>query len=72
MPVDPALEARLAELEAKVALNEDLLEQLNRTIYRQQQHLDRLQQQLRELDEAIDQSGPTERLRPADEIPPHY
>ena len=38
------MEAKLNELEAKMSLAEDLLDALNRTVFRQQQQIDRLQQ----------------------------
>ena len=40
-------EARIAELELKLALTEDHLDTLNRTLFRQQQQMDLLQEQLR-------------------------
>ena len=46
---DQTMEDRLTELEIKTSLTEDLLEELNRTVYRQQQQLDLLQEQLRVL-----------------------
>ena len=52
-----ALEARVMELEVKASYTDDLLEQLNMTIYRQQKQIDVLVDELREL---------------RDEIPPHY
>lgn len=69
---DGALEARLAEIEAKLTLSEDMLDALNRTIYRQQQHIDRLQQEMRALREVVDNAAPGEPMRPRDELPPHY
>ena len=64
---------RLAELEIKVCLNEDLLDELNRTIYRQQQQLDLLQAQLRHLYGQMQaNTEPVEPLSLRDEIPPHY
>lgn len=65
---------RLTELEIKTALNEDLLEELNRTVYRQQQQIDLLQAQLRLLYTQM-QTTTTEPAEPRnlrDEIPPHY
>jgi SlyX protein len=41
------MEERLNELEIKLSLTEDLVEALNRTVFRQQQQLDLLQEQLR-------------------------
>jgi SlyX protein len=64
---------RLTELEIKTSLNEDLLDELNRTIYRQQQQLDLLQAQLRHLYGQMQaNSEPVEPLNLRDEIPPHY
>ena len=37
-----AVNARLTELEVKLSYSEDLLEQLNLTVYRQQQQIERL------------------------------
>ena len=64
---------RLTELEIKVCLNEDLLDELNLTIYRQQQQLDLLQAQLRHLYGQMQANAePHEPLSLRDEIPPHY
>ena len=43
------MEARITELEIKLGLSEDHLEELNRTVFRQQQQIDLLQAQIREL-----------------------
>ena len=67
-----SIESRLAEIEAKLTFAEDLLEELNRTVYRQQQQIDRLQQELRALRETLDTAGPAEPIPPGDEVPPHY
>ena len=64
---------RLAEIEAKLALSEDLLDALNGTVYRQQQHIDRLERELRALRDQVEASGPSSEPRSLrDEIPPHY
>ena len=64
---------RLTELEAKLSLAEDLLEELNRTVYRQQQQIDLLQEQLRLLYGQMQTHDDTpEPLSLRDEIPPHY
>ncbi len=65
------MEARLNEVEAKLALAEDLLETLNHTVFRQQQQIDQLQRQLRAIAQQM-QGAPGERRDPAEEIPPHY
>ena len=72
MAHEKTLEARLAEIEAKLTFSEDMLEELNRTIYRQQQHIDRLQQELRALRELVNNTSPADPVRPSDEVPPHY
>lgn len=64
--------ARLAEIEAKLAFADDMLDALNKTIYRQQQHIERLQQELRALQEIVDSAGDSESSTPRDEMPPHY
>jgi len=65
-------DARLTELETKLAFAEDLLETLNLTVVRQQDQIDSLQQQLRLLNERLKDSRPDETRTPRDEIPPHY
>ncbi len=64
------MEARLDELEAKMSLAEDLLDALNRTVFRQQQQIERLQRELRVLQQR--DAGPAEQSGPTDERPPHY
>jgi SlyX protein len=66
------MEARLNEIEAKMSLAEDLLDALNRTAFRQQQQIDRLQQDVRALRQQLQEFAPNEIARPGDEIPPHY
>jgi len=39
------MESRLAEIEIKLSYSEDLLEELNRTVFRQQQQIEQLQQE---------------------------
>lgn len=73
--MDPHAEARLAEriteLEIKATFTEDLLEELNRTVVRQQQQIDLLVRELVTLREQADAAQPAVRsLR--DELPPHY
>ena len=70
--VTERLTERVTELEAKIALSEDMLDELNRTVYRQQELIDRLQQVLRALQVAIEGSAAGESMTPRDETPPHY
>ena len=66
------MESRLEKIETKVAFAEDLLDELNRTVVRQQQEIDLLQKQVRALRQqlAAQLPGPTD--APHDEPPPHY
>ena len=75
MTMDQAEQTRLAELEIKLGLAEDHLEVLNRSIFRQQQQIDLLQGQMRELHRQMHSAAPGEGNEPGnprDEIPPHY
>lgn len=65
-------QARLTELETKLAFAEDLLDTLNQTVVRQQGQLDSMQQQLRLLHQRMQDALPDERRNPRDEVPPHY
>ncbi len=65
------VDQRLTELEIKAAFTEDLVEELNRTIVRQQQQIDLLVRELLQLRDQADSAQPSFRsLR--DELPPHY
>lgn len=67
-------DARLTELEIKASYTEDLLDQLNATIYRQQEAIDRLQRELARLAQQMPAEGAgggtPRNLR--DDLPPHY
>ena len=69
---DQALEQRLTDLEIKATFTEDLLEQLDRVIVRQQQQIDALLREVSELRQPSTDGG----IRPArslhDELPPHF
>ncbi|MBM3346124.1 MAG: SlyX protein [Betaproteobacteria bacterium] len=66
------MEDRLTELEIKLGYAEDLLEELNRTVFRQQKQMEQLQQEIRALRSQLESSIPAEQRSPADEVPPHY
>ncbi len=74
LPDSPAAwaQARLTELETKLAFAEDLLETLNQTVVRQQGQIDSLQLQLRLLHQQLQDKLPDEARTPRDEVPPHY
>jgi SlyX protein len=64
---------RLENLEIKASFTEDLLDQLNMTIYRQQELIDRLTQEVIQLRQQAPDGGAggaPRNLR--DELPPHY
>lgn len=66
-------ENRLVDIELKIAAQEDLVDTLNKMVYRQQMKIDELEslcaalaRQLREVRESMTERGP------ANEKPPHY
>ena len=65
---------RLTALEIKSSYSDDLLEQLNLLVYRQQLQIDALVQQLQQLGQRLPEAGSgagaPRNLR--DELPPHY
>lgn len=63
---------RLADLEIKLGLAEDMLDQLNQALFRQQQLIERMARELADLrQQAPDNAGGSFRSL-LDEIPPHY
>ena len=66
-------EDRIIELEIKTAYQEDLLQELNKIVSRQQQQIERLEATCRLLNQrinslSIEGSG----VESVDEVPPHY
>lgn len=66
------MESRLSEIEVKLSFSEDLLEELNRTVARQQQQIAALEQQVRDLRLQLQRSLPADPSPAGDEVPPHY
>lgn len=68
------MEDRLITLESKLCLAEDLLEELNRTVWRQQEQIDHLKAQVRLLYQQMQgaREAGGEKRDPREEIPPHY
>jgi len=62
---------RITELEAKLALADDALDALNRTVFRQQQAIEQLERALRTLEAVVEGAG-NGPPNPREEIPPHY
>jgi SlyX protein len=68
-PLD--LSNRVIELEVKLGFAEDLLDSLNRLVFRQQEQIEMLQRQFIGLRQQMQDVG-DETGDPRDEIPPHY
>jgi len=66
------LEKRLTELEIKVGLADDLIDQLNQTIFKQQQQIEFLAKELASLRQQMPQERNTQLPSLRDELPPHY
>ncbi len=63
---------RLTELEIKAAYTEDMLDELNRVIVRQQQQIDVLLRELLQLRDRLPDGGAAAPRNLRDELPPHY
>ena len=66
------MEVRLENIESKLSLAEDMLEEMNKTIYRQQRQIEQMQQEIVALRQQVQQAMPAEQRNLADEVPPHY
>lgn len=67
-----AIDHRLTELEIKASFSEDLLEQLNQVIIRQQQQIDALLREVTQLRQQMPEPSPAGFSRAGDDLPPHY
>jgi SlyX protein len=66
------MEIRFEKIESKLSLAEDLLDEINKTLYRQQRQIEQMQQEMASLRQQIQTAMPAEQRNSADEIPPHY
>ena len=66
------MEHRIENIETKLMAAEDQIDELNRTVWRQQQELDLLREHIRQLAQQIKAVQPSGPSRPEDEIPPHW
>ena len=66
------MESRIADLEVKLSFCEDLVEELNKTVFRQQQEIEQLQKEVAAVREQIRLWMPADRQDLKDEVPPHY
>ncbi len=67
-----ATDHRLTDLEIKASFNEDLLDQLNQVIIRQQQQIDALVREVAQIRQQIPDVGSGVFSRAGDDLPPHY
>ena len=65
-------EDRITNLEIKLSFTEDLIDQLNQTIYKQQQQIEFLYRELKFIKEQASGGDSAGNSSPKDEIPPHY
>ena len=63
---------RLTDLEIKASFNEDLLDQLNQVVIRQQLQIDALLREVARLGQQIADAASGVFSRAGDDLPPHY
>ena len=63
---------RIAEIEIKIAFQEDLIQTLNNIVASQQQQISRLEETCKYLNERINNKSEEEHINQGAEIPPHY
>jgi SlyX protein len=68
------VDERLMALEVKASFSEDLVDELNRTVARQQQQIEALARELMRLRGQVEAMGEQERTGAdaSSEVPPHY
>ena len=72
MSQDNPMNERITELEIKISYAEDMIDELNRVVFRQQQQIDLLLGQIKSLREQVQNAAPGEQHSLRDELPPHY
>ncbi len=65
-------DTRLTNLEIKLGFTDDLLDEINQTLYRQQQQIEALTRELLTLREQAGDAGNGTTRRLSDDLPPHY
>ena len=75
LPAEPEDEQRLTDLEIKASFTEDLLEQLDQVVVRQQKQIDQLVQAVLALQQTSADGPPSATSSSrnlADDLPPHF
>lgn len=72
MAIPNDIEQRLIDLETKLSFSEDLVDQLNQAVYRQQQQIDLLAREVALLRQQAPENTAGLPRNPRDELPPHY
>ena len=73
MQIQQILETRIAELETKLAFQEQSIEELNQALIQQQFDMDKMQLQLRYIASKLKDFQPSNIASQAEELPPpHY
>jgi len=71
--IEEMIEERLVNIETKITFQEDMIEELNKTLYQQQKKLDRLEAICESLLRHIESLSELKNEgMPANERPPHY
>jgi SlyX protein len=63
---------RITNLEIKLSFSEDLLEELNQTVFKQQQRIELLVKEIQALKLQMASNMSSDGNSPGDERPPHY
>ncbi|MBV0933474.1 SlyX family protein [Marinobacterium weihaiense] len=65
-------QTRLAELESRIAFQEDAIDKLSDVVARQEMDLERLTRMIKLLNAQLRELGPDGEAPAANEVPPHY
>jgi SlyX protein len=69
---DPLVDDRLTNLEIKASYSEDLVEQLNQIIIRQQTQIDALIREVMQLKDRVPETSSSQGRNLRDDLPPHF
>lgn len=69
---DPLVDDRLTNLEIKASYSEDLVEQLNQIIIRQQTQIDALIHEVMQLKDRVPETSSSQGRNLRDDLPPHF